>query len=831
MPKLIIDDLEIEVPRGTKVIEAAERLGIIIPRFCYHKALGSVGACRMCAVKFLEGQFKGVEMSCMIDAQDGMVVSTTDEEVMDFRRHVIEWLMMNHPHDCPVCDEGGHCLLQDTTVSGGHGIRRFLGKKRTYRDQYLGELVQHEMNRCIQCYRCVRFYREFAGYRDLGVMQNSNKIYYGRFTDGALESPFSGNLVDICPTGVYTDKPARYRARRWDLQRSPSVCIHCSLGCNTVSGARYREVLRQEAKFNPEVNGYFICDRGRYGFSYANNEQRLRQPRVGLERTGWKDALGFAAERLADIDPEKIACLGSVRSSAETNAALNFLVESQKWPHAAFFFDSSQKRKVEDAVTRLDSSKALSMREIEDMDFILAVGVDPVNEAPMLALAMRQAWRKEATVVVIDPRPVALPFEFEHLAVPRLGMNWCLSALVKSIVSRGQVEQMGSAAIDMYDAMPTSYEADSKVQEKISDLLSRMKCSERMALICGTDIVPETTPALAADLVAMLNQTKDRVGLFYTLPGANAFAVALQSASQQSKCFSDILGDMEKGDIKGLLVVENDPFRHFPDRRKLEKAIENLEFLLVLDYLPSETVERADIFLPTRALFETESCFINQEGRLQHVTPVHHPGAPIWQVSGGGHPPREYGTGVPGGEPKAAREVLSELAARLSTNGGEVADGQFRDDIHAGYPFLGELQDLRKAEYGKRILPAKSDAKGFVRCKFEERGGDSDKLDLLLVDWTFGTEELSGYSPIIHRVETDPFLFMHTDDAARAGLSDGDTVNIELDGGSLQVDLRTFNNMALGTAVLPRHRKLEWQKIKSFPAKLDPKQIKVKGEQ
>ena len=182
MPKLIIDSREIEVPEGTNVLEAAERLGIMVPRFCYHPALGSVGACRVCAVMFLEGPVKGVEMSCMVEAKDGMVVSTTHPEAMDFRKYVIEWLMLNHPLDCPVCDEGGHCLLQDETVSGGHGIRRFLGPKRTYQDQDLGLFVQHEMNRCIQCWRCRRFYQEYAGYRDLGALQIANRTYFGRFT-------------------------------------------------------------------------------------------------------------------------------------------------------------------------------------------------------------------------------------------------------------------------------------------------------------------------------------------------------------------------------------------------------------------------------------------------------------------------------------------------------------------------------------------------------------------------------------------------------------------------------------------------------------------------
>ena len=171
MPRLIIDNQEIEVPEGTKVIDAAEQLGIMIPRFCYHSALGAVGACRLCAVKFVDGPVQGIEMSCMTEAQDEMVVSTDHPEATAFRRFIIECLMMNHPHDCPVCDEGGHCLLQDETVSGGHDIRRYKGKKRTFRDQYLGPLVQHEMNRCIHCYLCVRFYQEFAGYRDLAAFQ------------------------------------------------------------------------------------------------------------------------------------------------------------------------------------------------------------------------------------------------------------------------------------------------------------------------------------------------------------------------------------------------------------------------------------------------------------------------------------------------------------------------------------------------------------------------------------------------------------------------------------------------------------------------------------
>jgi NADH-quinone oxidoreductase subunit G len=416
MPKLIIDDRIIEVVPGVKVIDAAEQLGIMIPRFCYHKALGSVGACRMCAVKFVDGPVKGIHMSCMVDARDGMVVSTTDPEAVEFRKYVIEWLMLNHPHDCPVCDEGGHCLLQDTTVSGGHGLRRYPGQKRTYRDQYLGHLVAHEMNRCIHCYRCVRYYQEFSGYRDLGAFAIGSRVYFGRFADGPLESPFAGNLIDICPTGVFTDLTSKYRVRRWDMERGPSVCIHCSLGCNTIAGARYREVLRQEARFSEHVNGYFICDRGRFGYQYESHENRPRVARIYGSETEMDKAIDFAAQKIDEIiqtrGSEAVACLGSSRSSLETQAMLAEFCQMKNIPGPVYFLDKSIANKVKSAVSRLDMQSALSMREIEDVDFILALGVDAINEAPMLALAMRQAVRNGALAVVADPRPVSLPFEF-----------------------------------------------------------------------------------------------------------------------------------------------------------------------------------------------------------------------------------------------------------------------------------------------------------------------------------------------------------------------------------------------------------------------------------
>lgn len=829
MPKLIIDNLEIEVPKGTKVIEAAERLGIMIPRFCYHPALGSVGACRVCAVTFLEGPVRGVEMSCMTDAEDGMVVSTTDAEATEFRRYVIEWLMLNHPHDCPVCDEGGHCLLQDETISGGHGIRRYLGKKRTYNDQYLGPFVQHEMNRCIHCFRCRRFYQEFAGYRDLGAMQIGNRTYFGRFQEGPLESPFSGNLIDLCPTGVYTDKPARFKGRRWDFQRAPSVCLHCSLGCNTVGSARYREVVRQEARFNEHVNGHFICDRGRFGFDYVNLPDRPRQARIGEKEVLLEQGIRSAAEALDRIireaGPEAIACLGSVRNSLETQAVLKRFCQFLGWTLPRFFVDPDTEHKVIRATSRLDGRLAFSMRDVENADFILAVGADPVNEGPMLALAMRQAYRKGASIVVMDPRPVSLPFVFDHLPVAPGDLGLCLRVLAKGVASRTSAERLGPEALEYYEKLPEEYPKDAYIQERLAAIRQGMQKAQRPTLICGTDIVPSTIPDLAADLVLLMKAICDQAGLFYLLPGPNAFGAALLSPGGQP---APLVEAMERGEIRALILVESDPFWLFPDQERLARALDKLELLLVLDYLPSRSLKKAHIVLPTTTYLEsTASSFLNQEGRIQSLSPLHQGGCPIHQVSGGTHPPRTFLDGIPGGEIRVSAQILSDLASILTGREVALAGKDLWEWLAKENSVFEGLAALSEQSEGLRMIRAKGEERPFSEVGHngsERKTVPLDHLELLLVDWTMGTEELSCYSRFAQKGEPPPALCMHLEDAHQLGLADGMRVSLHLDGRPLELDLHLVENMARGVMVLPRHRQLSWQGFKGMqpiiPAKL-----------
>jgi NADH-quinone oxidoreductase subunit G len=819
MPHLIIDNRAISVAEGTLVIDAAEQLGIMIPRFCYLKALGNVGACRMCAVAFLEGPVTGVQMSCMIRARDGMVVSTTDQKAVDFRRQVIEWLMVNHPHDCPVCDEGGHCLLQEETISGGHGIRRYPGRKRTYRDQYLGPFIQHEMNRCIHCYRCSRFYQEYAGYRDFGPMQIASRMYFGRFADGPLENPFSGNLVDICPTGVLTDKTARYKARQWDLEHAPSLCLHCSLGCNITANGSYRALVSIEARENNAVNGAFICDRGRFGGFYANHPERPWRPRINGEEVDWPQALSTTAERVEGVmnagGTGCVAVLGSARSSMETLSMLHLVSGRLGWRRPHTGIDPTLERKVSRAVTRGDQRIAITLAEIRKCDFILMVGADPINEAPMLALSMRQAARKGTPVVVIDTRPISLPFAFIHLAVPPGELEWCLAALIRQSVERASIESLDRVLGEHLDTLANGFTMDQTISDQLTGVAEQVKASRRPVLICGTGIVRESTPDLAADMALLLHTTQGSCGLFYLLPGANAYGAALLSGTADHSSLAGTLEAIEAGSIKALVAVENDPLREYPDRRRLEAALAKLDLLLVLDYLPSDLACQAHILLPTATLFETESHFINQEGRVQFAKPVHCGGKPLAQISGNSHPPRHYAQENAEFTPRPAAQLLLALADAISRDVGPTPHASFWHQIADEIPGLPGLHNLSYPADGLTLVPQ---APAGATLPLAATGPQPTErqpglLELVLTELTFGTEELSSYSMPIAPAEEEPKILIHGDDAANLRISEGDRVRVHLEHGVLELPARLSTTMARGIVILPRHHQVDWQQL------------------
>ncbi len=815
MPNLIIDNMRVAVQKGTRVIEAAEQLGIMIPRFCYLKVLGAVGACRMCAVHFVGGPVKGVEMSCMVEAEDDMVVSTSDSEAVEFRRQVIEWLMMNHPHDCPVCDEGGQCLLQDETVSGGHGVRRYPGRKRTYRNQYLGPFIQHEMNRCIHCYRCARFYQEYAGYRDFGVMQIGNRVFYGRYEDGSLESPFAGNLVDICPTGVFTDKPAHYRARRWDMQRAPSLCLNCGIGCNTVASGFHREIIRQEARENSRVNGSFICDRGRFGCFYASHPDRPWRPRAHNEEVDWdragEDAAAAIQKNLGDSGPQALAFLGSPRIGLETALVLEQVSRRIGAAEPCYFIDPMRESRIRRAAARLDPQIGISLAEVEQGDCILVLGADPINEAPMLALALRQAVRSGAAVAVIDPRPVSLPFDFSLLAATPAEISDLCGLLVHRAFEGQDFGSRDNEFLHFFDALATGNKSNIVDDDRAGRISKKIAACQRPIIICGTDIVQNTLPDFAANLARMFLEVKGNCGLYYVFPGPNAFGTVL-FAKEGRRSFVDLLEGIENEEIKTLIVVEADPFHGFCDRKRLGNALDKLELLVCLDYLPTELSRRAHFLCPVTTHFETGASYVNQEGEMQYAHPVHPGSRPLSQVTGGKHPQRDFIFNDDRHDPRPAWQILLDLDNRLQGEMGHGRTGQvetIRDALRQ------QLQELGYSAADSRLLPESAgEWFHYTGAVPPDKDQGKEDMELILTELLFGTEELSLYSGAAAEAIQEPSVMMHGEDAAKVGLNSGDNVILHLDIGELRLRLATSENMVRGCVILPRHRDLKWQQLK-----------------
>ncbi|HXW60668.1 MAG TPA: 2Fe-2S iron-sulfur cluster-binding protein, partial [Myxococcota bacterium] len=378
MPTIFIDNKPYEVKEGINLLHAAIDKGIDLPYFCWHPALGSVGACRQCAVQHYkdENDTAGrTVMACMTPVSKDMRFGVNHQTALDFRARVIEWMMTNHPHDCPVCDEGGECHLQDMTVMTKHNYRRFRFKKRTFKNQYLGPFINHEMNRCITCYRCVRYYQGVAGGGDLQAFSLSNRVYFGRLQDGTLENEFSGNLVEICPTGVFTDKPFKETyTRKWDLQTAPSVCQLCSLGCNILPGERYDSIRRVQNRYNPFVNKYFLCDRGRFGHSFVNSPERLVAPSGNIEPLP---------------SNKRVIGIGSARTSLENNFALKTCVGPKNF-YAGLLDEELKLLKKVLFILENGPAKSAALHDVEEADAIFILGEDVLNTAPLVELAIRK---------------------------------------------------------------------------------------------------------------------------------------------------------------------------------------------------------------------------------------------------------------------------------------------------------------------------------------------------------------------------------------------------------------------------------------------------------
>jgi len=412
MPKLTVDGIEVEVPAGATVMQAAEAAGVEIPRFCYHERLSIAGNCRMCLVE-MEKAPKPIA-SCAMPAADNMVIKTDTNTVRKARRGVMEFLLINHPLDCPICDQGGECDLQDQAMGYGYDRSRYAENKRAVPDKNFGPLIKTFMNRCIHCTRCVRFIAEVAGAPDLGATGRGEHTEIGTYIEKAISSELSGNIVDLCPVGALTSKPYAYTARPWELRKTESIDVLDAVGANIRVDVRGGEVLRVLPRLNEDVNEEWLSDKSRYSVD-GLKKKRLDRPyvrRLGkLTEASWEEALSIVADRLTGTDPKKMAALAGDLVDAESAFALKELMGSLG---------------VTNLDSRLDGAKIgegarsgylfnSTIAGIDDADAILIVGANPRWEAPLINARIRKRYLTGKVKIAVIGQKLDLTYKYEHL--------------------------------------------------------------------------------------------------------------------------------------------------------------------------------------------------------------------------------------------------------------------------------------------------------------------------------------------------------------------------------------------------------------------------------
>ncbi len=625
---LSIDGKEVTVPKGTLIIRAAEQLGIEIPRFCDHPLLEPVAACRQCYVS-VEGQRKLITSCSTPVAADSKVhTQYSDPAVKEAQEAVLEFLLINHPLDCPVCDRGGECPLQDQSLAFGAGESRYVEAKRTFRKPLpLSPLVNLDRERCVLCARCTRFCDEISGDRFIELFDRGAAEQVSIAPGEDFDSPFSGNTVQICPVGALTSTTYRFAARPFDLRYADTVCPHCAAGCNLRVDLRRGEVVRHLARDNYEVNDAWLCDKGRYAFSFADQDNRLTTPLLrehGLEPVSFREALDAVAGWCAGA---RVAVLAGGRLSDEDAYGLSKLartvLKTNDVDHR--FLGAAS---LDEAVVEAEAAQAAGMpvtyRDVENASVLVLVGLDAEQELPILHLRIRKAARKGAKVFVLGPRRTRLWDVAEHLMV----LPGQEAAALEGIRTAGQDDRSASGVI----AFALREAADGAV----------VLVGPRMASVEGAVASASALAGLSgARLVLLCRRANDRGALRAglhprLLPGGVRTDDAAARAGLEERWGS--LADLGAGrDTGGILqaaadrqidvlfLVGVDPLTDFPDAALARRALQNVSRKVVVDVVRNELSIFADVMLPAAPYLEKDGHYTDWEGRTQRLKAVRPP--------------------------------------------------------------------------------------------------------------------------------------------------------------------------------------------------------------
>ncbi|CAN7372113.1 NADH-quinone oxidoreductase subunit NuoG [Pararhizobium sp. LjRoot238] len=819
MVSITIDGQTLDVEAGSTVLQAAQRLGIDIPTFCYLKRLPALASCRMCLVE-IEGQ-RRLQPSCATAVTDGMVVRANTPLIEETRSSMLDMLLANHPLDCPICDKGGECELQNQVMAYGPRESRFRDDKRVFHseDIRLSPVIIMNVNRCIQCQRCVRMCEEVVGAVALGTIEKGMDTAVTGFEGSLASCDQCGNCVEVCPVGALMSFPYRYKARPWDLVETDTVCPHCGTGCQLTVGTRKGEFMRVRSKWDEGLNRETLCVRGRFGLDFVASRDRIKRPMIrrdgALVPVSWDEAGDYLRRRLSAVESKAAGGLASPRLPNEV------LYQFQKLMRTVFRTNNI------DCSTRWSTpfdtlgplvASFYSRAPLDDVignDCVLVVGGNVTEENPVTEYLLRDAARRRQTgLLMLSARPSRLDADARVVVrVPPGGEAACLAAVVAEFMAADGQTLPGGAFADI--GATIGKPAASTGSDGPDRLATALKEGRSVTVLVSVGLLrsPEARATLQQlnnllNVLRLLGKSPAMQFLFdranqmgawdmgvlpAALPGLRAVTddaarttlARNWGAEIPSEPGADLDAMLELcvgGRMGGLYIAGTDPLMSYPDRGFVQQALGAADLLIVQDAFLTDTAGLADVVLPAASHGEESGTFTNNEGRTQKVRKFREP---AFEVRGN-------------------LAIFDFVAALRNQALQPSTQGEIFDEITRLVPaYQGLTQDGLGADGAfTRAVPTPPAGEFFAAPPAPAAAG---RLMLITGDCLFHNGYLSERSEILNTVANDPYVAMSAQDAAQLCLSDGDEVIVRSARGELTAQLKVDRQFPKGLVFVPEN--------------------------
>ncbi len=779
---ITIDGVAHTVPAGELLIQAAQDVGTYIPRFCWHNRMKPVGMCRMCLVEIEGPRGKVLTTACTTPVTDGMVVEAASPVALKAQEGVLEFLLINHPLDCPVCDRGGECPLQDQTMAYGPGESRFVEEKRHFEKPIaISDLVMLDRERCILCARCTRFSDEISGDPLIEFKERGNYTQVLTFPDEPFTSYFSGNTVQICPVGALTAKPYRFRARPWDLEAVETVSLADSFHSKITLQSSQNELVRINGIDNAPTNQSWLSDRDRFLFPYVHSPDRVTTPLVRrdgeLQPASWGEALDLVAERLGAVHGHEVAGLGGAHSTNEEAYAFGkFLRTVVMTPHLDAQLDDGLDPQFLAGVT-----PRAAVDDLERARSILLWAGDLKEELPVLYLRVRRAATAlKAKLIVAHPRRTGLDDVAAHKLTYRPGEG---PELLRRLRSGADGYAEARAALDEGPVVVivgrTGLAEDPRLAEAVAAFARDLPGAAVLPLARRANVYGALDMGLAPTLLPGRVSAADEAGV------AMLEAEWGPIPDHEGRGATGILDGLETGELKALVLLGSDPVRDHPDPGLARRAVEGADFVVALDLFLTDSSSLADVVLPVEAFGEQEGTATNLEGRVQKVNR---------KLNGPG-------------ETRPAWSVLDDIAHRLGASLGATSAAALAKEIATVAPAYGGVEwDLVDWGEGREgvVLPLPDGAQPlrYVPVDVGLISG-AGRLALHLGRVLYDDGVRTRHAPALAALRHDAFVAVHPRDAGALALTEGGRAVVSGDYGEVELTVAIDPSLAQGTVYVP----------------------------